>query len=233
MPSEFDQFPDTLQLLSYGNRLFTEILHSIPAPDYEEPAAKELVRFEYRESLPIIGWYSLTGPKPAPIETFTQLVKLVKKPPRTNIGYSARFEAADKLFSAQAESITRTYQQRLLQFGQQQQAILQAKANRVLEQAALIEIALGQQRSLFESENYPTGFNQEAVKGLARHGGVWKWLLVAATNSGKLPLPSPEAADLYYEQIRNEKPEKLKTLFQEFSQEAVTLVQSWKRATGQ
>lgn len=227
----FDQFPDTLQLLSYGNRLLTEILHSVPAPDYEEPDVKEWVRFECRKSFPIIGWYNLVSPKPAPIETFAQLVKLVKKPWKTDIAYSARFEVADKLFSAQAESLTRNYQQRLLQFGQQQKAILQAKANRMVEQAALIEIALGQQRSLFESENYPTGFNQEAVKGLARHGGIWKWLLVAATNGGKLPLPYPAANDPFYEQVKNEKSEKLKARFQKISEDGGKLVQLWKRVT--
>ena len=203
----------------------------MPAPDYEEPDVKELVRFEYRKSLPIIGWYNLVSPKPAPIETFAQLVKLVKKPSNTDIAYSARFEAADKLFSAQAESLSRTYQQRLLQFGQQQKAILQAKANRIVEQAALIEMAVGQKRSLFESVNFQAGFNQESVKGLARHGGVWKWLLVAATNRGKLPLPHPAASDPFYEQVKNEKPEKLKARFQQISEDGGKIVQSWKRVT--
>ncbi|MCL4868343.1 MAG: DEAD/DEAH box helicase family protein [Anaerolineae bacterium] len=227
----FDQFPDTLQLLSYGNRLLTEILHSVPAPDYEEPDVKELVRFEHKELLPVIGWYSLAGSSPVPIETFAQLEKLIKKPPQADSVYAARFEAADKLFSAEAALMTRTYQQRLLQFGQQRQAVLQAKASRIVEQAALIEIALGQQRSLFESESYPTGFNQEAVKGLARHGGVWKWLLVAATNKGKLPLPYPDANDLFYEQLKGEKPEKLKTRFKQITEDAGEVVQSWKEVT--
>jgi hypothetical protein len=100
-----------------------------------------------------------------------------------------------------------------------------------LEQAALIEIALGQQRSLFESENYPTGFNQEAVKGLARHGGIWRWLLVIATNKGTFPMPQPEATDPYYEQIRNEKSERLKDTLVQIAEEAGALVQSWKRMT--
>jgi hypothetical protein len=93
----------------------------------------------------------------------------------------------------------------------------------------LIEIALGTQRSLFDSENYPTGFNQEAVRNLKRHRGVWSWLLVAATDKGKLPLPYPDANDPFYEQIKNEKPEKLKARFQHLAGEADELVQAWKR----
>lgn len=228
---QFDQFPDTLQLLSYGNLLLTEILNSVPVPDYEEDDVKDMARFEYTGSLSVIGWYSLIGLKPKPIETFAQLEELVEQPPKQNPMYATQLEAADRLFSTQAESIAHTYRQRLLQFGQQQQAILQAKAGRMVEQAALIEIALGQQRSLFESENYPTGFNQEAIKGLARHGGVWKWLLVAATNRGKFPLPHLDTTDPFYEHVKNEKPERLKIRFQQLAEDGGRLVQSWKRAT--
>lgn len=226
----FDQFPDTLQLLSYGNRLFTEILHSIPASDYEEPGVKDMARFEHKELLPIIGWYSLAGSSPVPIETFAQLEKLVKKPPKADIAYAARFETADKLFSTQAETIARAYQQRLLQFGHQQQAVLQAKARRLLEKGALVEIALGQRRSLFEPESYPIGFSETAVIGLKRHKSPWSWLLVAATYGGK-PLPQPEESDPFYDQIKNEKPERLKAMFQHFAEDARELVQAWKQVT--
>ncbi|MCA9886332.1 MAG: hypothetical protein KC708_25340, partial [Anaerolineae bacterium] len=114
-------------------------------------------------------------------------------------------------------------------FRRQQRAALQAKASRIVEQAALIEIALGQQRSLFESENYPTGFNRDAVRNLTRHGNVWKWLLIVATEKNNLPLPYPDANDPFFEQIKYEKPEKLKTRFQHLAEAAEELVQAWKR----
>ncbi len=92
----------------------------------------------------------------------------------------------------------------------------------------MIEIALGQQRSLFEFAHYPSGFNQEAIEGLARHGHVWKWLLVIATDKGKEILPQPTATDPFYEQIRNEKSEWLKALFLQKADEAEPLVRAWK-----
>jgi hypothetical protein len=138
-------------------------------------------------------------------------------------------ERGQQLFTREVEAITRRVEQRIGRHVQQQQAVLQARAQMMLEQAALIEIALGQQRSLFESESYPTSFSREAVKSLKRHKGVWPWLLIIATNKGTAPLPLPEATSPYYEQIRSDKPEVLKARFAQIVNEAEPLVQAWKR----
>lgn len=227
-PEQFDQFPDSLQFLSYGNPLLTDILQSVPVPDHDELEKGHIVRFTTEEAIPIAGWYLLAGFQTQPIETFAQLRKNMSQS-KPDTALMEERAAAQKLFAAQVTSITQAYELRLSQFGHQQRAALQAKASRIMEQAALIEITLGQQRSLFESENYPTGFNQEAVRNLNRHHGVWSWLLVVATDKGKFPLPHPDASDPFYEQIKNEKPEKLKTRFQQLAGEADELVQAWKR----
>ena len=228
---QFDQFPDTLQLLSYGNPLLAEILHSVPAPDAEGTDTRGVVRFATKEPLPITGWYLLAGPRPKPIESFAQLRNGVHQS-KSGVAQAQQLAAAERSFFEQAASITQAHEQRLMQFGQQQKAVWQAKASRMLVLAALIEIALGQQRSLFESESYPTGFNQEAVKSLARHGGVWRWLLVVATDKGKLPLPDPDVNDPFYDQIKNESPERLKARFQQIAEDARGVVQSWKHVAG-
>jgi hypothetical protein len=96
----------------------------------------------------------------------------------------------------------------------------------LLEQTALLEIALGQQLSLFDTEGYPTRFDQEAIKGLARHGPVWQWLLVIA---GQNELPTPAATDPYHEKIKGEKPERLKARFNQLAVEASRIVKAWQR----
>jgi hypothetical protein len=126
--------------------------------------------------------------------------------------------------------VTTEYQQRLAQLANQQQSVLQAKARRLLEKAALVEIALGRQRSLFEAENYPTSFSETAVIGLRRHKSPWSWLLVAAAY-GDAPLPKPQRSDPFFEQICNDKPEKLKALFAQLTDEARPIAQAWKGIT--
>ncbi len=224
---QFDKFPDTLHFMSYGTPLLAEILDAIPAP---EAYPAHVARFTTNHTWSVHAWYDLRSKQPQQINTFTALKRLL--PAQNVIVEDGQAELAEQKFTNEVEALFETYRRRLSQYVQQQQAILQAKAGRLLEQAALLEIALGQQRSLFESENYPTGFNQEAVKRLARHGGVWQWLLVIATKQGESPVPQPESTDPYYEQIRHENTERLKGLLSQIADEAGALVQSWKRVSG-
>jgi hypothetical protein len=223
---QFDNFPDTLHFMSYGSPLLAEIVEAIPAP---QAYPIHMARFTTGDNWPVQAWYDLRGTQPKPIDSFNALKQALAA--QNVIVNDVQNGLAQQHFTQETEALARTYRQRLAQHGQQQQAVLQARARRLLEQAALIEIALGQQRSLFDSENYPTGFNQEATRRLARHGAVWKWLLVAATNGGKLPLPHPDASDPFYEQIRNEKPERLKARLQQIAVDAEAVVQSWKRVS--
>lgn len=224
---QFDKFPDTLHFMSYGSPLLAEVLDAVPAP---QAYPTHVARFTADNTWPVHAWYDLHDAQPRLIESFTTLKQALAA--RNVVVRDGQNGLAQRQFTQEAGALGRTHQQRLAQHVQQQQAVWQARAQRLLEQAALIEIALGQQRSLFESENYPTGFNQEAIKGLARHGGVWQWLLVIATNKGKSAAPQPEATDPYFEQVRNEKADKLKALLSQIADEAGALVQAWKRAPG-
>jgi superfamily II DNA or RNA helicase len=222
--AQFDTFPDSLQLLSYGNPLLSEILASIPMPD-AYPA--HLARFAADEVWPLRAWYDLSSAQVRPITSFAALKKAIQAAD-TSVS-DLHHAQAQQRFAQDVEATTSAYRQRLTQHVRQQLAVLQARARRLLEQAALIEITLGRRRSLFESENYPTGFSQEAVAGLARRGNLWKWLLIVATNKSQLPLPEPEAADAFYEQVRNEKTDKLKEMLAQIAGEAEPLVKTWRR----
>ena len=220
--AQFDQYPDTLHFLSYGSPILAEILNRIPIP---ESYPEQLARFTAEEPLPIHAWYDLRGDQPQPVGFFTDLRRLVRE---TAVVVPAdRAAAAQKLFAQKVQVITTEYQQRLAQLANQQQGVLQAKARRLLEKAALVEIALGQQRSLFEAENYPTSFSETAVIGLKRHKSPWSWLLVVAAY-GDTPLPKPQRSDPFFEQIRNDSPEKLKALFMQLTDEARPIAQAWK-----
>lgn len=222
---QFDQYPDSLHFLSYGSPLLEQILAEIPAPE-EYPA--HLARFaaDADGRWPVRAWYDLRGGQAQAVTTFAALRSAVGT--ADVVILDGQREQAEQQFTRKVEGLVEGYQRRVERHMEQRRAVLRVRARRLLEKAALVEIALGQQRSLFEPESYPTGFTQEAIKGLARHGALWQWLLVIATDSNTYPLPHPSSTDSFYEEIRGEQTERLKQLFGQLEGEAQPVVRAWK-----
>jgi superfamily II DNA or RNA helicase len=217
----FDTYPDTLQLLSYGNPLLAEILESVPAL---EAYPAHLARFATSDTLPVRGWYDVRGPALTPIRTMAQLRKAMAELPVQTSLADSRAEDAQQAFAQQVQAITRAYRERLQQYSNQYDATLRARARRLLEKAALVEIAIGQQRTLFDDESYPTSFSEAAVAGLKRHKSPWSWMLVI----GGKPLPRPRHTDPFYDPIRKTNREKLRALFDQLTEQARKVLKAWK-----
>jgi superfamily II DNA or RNA helicase len=216
----FDEYPDTLQLLSYGNPLLDEILDVVPTP---EAYPAHIARFAEAEAFPLRGWYDLEWAEPAQIHTLAQLRGTIAASPAQASPVRDRAEAARQAFAGQVQAITRAYEERLQRHTDQYEATLRAKARRLLEKAALVEIALGQQRTLFDEESYPTSFSKAAVAGLKRHKSPWTWMLVI----GGKPLPQPSHTDPFFDQIRSGDREKLKLMFEEMTEDAREVLSAW------
>ncbi len=218
----FDQYPDTLQFLSYGNPLFTELLASIPEPE-DYPTG--LAHFTHTDTLPVRAWYNLNGTKPTPVKTLTNLRRVLGAGTGSGTQSQAdKVEAARQQFEQQVQTIIQRYQARVAEHAAQYRATLQARARRLLLKGALVEIALGQQRTLFTQEVYPLNFDESAVAGLKRHKSPWSWLLVI----NGTPLPQPSSTDSFFDRIRNDKPEKLKEHFRDLAEEAREIVKEWR-----
>lgn len=220
---QYDNYPDSLHFLSYGSPLLAQILAEIPAP---EAYPAHLARFSADELWPARAWYDLRGGQTQPVTTVAALRRAVQA--SDGVSSDGQQKQAEQQFTREVEAMAESYRQRLNQHVQQQRAVLRAKAQQLLEKAALIEIALGQKRSLYEMQNYPTSFTQEAVKGLSRHGNSWKWLLVVATDYGKYPLPQPASTASFYEEISEQPVEALKQMFAQLTTEAQPVVRAWQ-----
>lgn len=220
-PDLFEQFPNSLHFLSYGSPLLADLLAASPAP---ENYPDHLARCAAAEPWPVYGWYALTGTTPQPIETVAMLKQVLQAAQPGKVGA----DSACHPFQEAAAHQVSAYTQRQRHLAQQKRAVLQARARRLLEQGAMIEISLGRQQSLFETEHYPGSFNETAVKGLKRHKSPWSWLLLAAVDGGK-SLPVPRETDSFYEQIRQEKPEQLRERFRQLTEQAKPLVESWRK----
>lgn len=80
-----------------------------------------------------------------------------------------------------------------------QTSTLRARPRPLLTKAALVEIALGQEQELFNEVPYPSSFDENAIKGLRRHGPPWTWMLKIGFEQGMRPANS----DFYWTEVKN------------------------------
>lgn len=214
-PECFDEHPDTIQFLSYGNSILDDLLAMNSSPDLEQ--ASQLVRFETKTDLDLCGWYiNKNGDKPKAIQTIDELIAQVDLP--TNVEASdneviheaeIQFQnAVNEVFKHQKDVIKRR------QYG----GFLaeKAKVQRLVVKAALVELALGQQSELLEKETYPSAFNEQAIRGLQRHGYPWGALLKLAYDQGL----SPHEDDPFFQQIKATSRDSLKGRLFQLTEEA-------------
>jgi hypothetical protein len=102
-----------------------------------------------------------------------------------------------------------------------QRGALKARAARLLLDAALVELALGQQPEMFGEETYPVAFDKRAVIGLKRHGYPWAPLLTYAYSHIQTPRPT----DPFFVEIQGYPAGRLKRRFGTLKRQARELVQ--------
>jgi hypothetical protein len=205
----FDKHPDTVRFLSYGSPLLAELLARVPAPQNE--SGGPLVRCRTTGDVELRAWYvSAKGQaQPQSVETLADLRDWLAHHPASEPTSETFRDEARVLFESIVEQVNRQ-QAELVQHRQLARYLAErAKAQRLLIQAALVEIALGQQADMFENDTWPAAFNEQAVLGLQRHGFPWGPLLKLAYEDGL----SPTEQDMYYQQIAGYKRESLKEEF--------------------
>lgn len=212
----FDEHPDTLQFLSYGNPLFDALLNTVPAPEAE---ASSVARFADPDGLPVTGWYDLSASAPEPIATLADLRRAMNGTPVDQ----AR-TAAEQHFRAQVQAIRQTHATRSAEFIERQKRTLQAKAQRLLIKASLVEIALGQQPELFSKESFPSTFDEQAIVGLRRHRSPWTWMQMIGFQQGLRPSQN----DPYWNEISSLSVDRLKERLQALTSEATNVYHAWK-----
>ena len=215
----FDRHPSTLHFLSYGNPLLDELLASVPAPDDLGPV---LARFDRSDPLPLCGWYDLSTVRPTPV---AGLAALNARLSQAVSSADASLDEAGNRFAIEASNEVREYHERASRLSNEELSMVRARARRLLEQAALVEIALGQQQGLFDHVGYPTDFSQAAVANLQRHRSPWSWVLVACGR----PLPEPLPTDPYWGEIRDANRSRLQATFAELTAAARAIAEQWRR----
>ena len=168
------------------------------------------------------GWYDLSTVRPTPV---TGLAALNARLSQAVSSADASLDEAGNRFAIEASNEVREYHERASRLSNEELSMVRARARRLLEQAALVEIALGQQQGLFNHVGYPTDFSQAAVANLQRHRSPWSWVLVACGR----PLPEPLPTDPYWGEIRDANRSRLEATFAELTAAARVIAEQWRR----
>jgi len=218
----FDAHPDTLQLLTFGNPLLQSILAAVPALEADEWARGCILRLEVEKPLPRVAYYALSNDsRPRRLDRLTD-VREVLDPPQGNGEWTEQaLDLARRDLQRRVETEWKAIEHAQVQLERAQHSALEAQAARLLLDAALVELALGQQPGLFEREAYPAAFSEAAVVGLKRHGYPWAPLLRIARSRIQVPRPT----DPFFAQIQGEPARRLRQRFEALQQRAARLLE--------
>ncbi|MCR4406442.1 MAG: helicase-related protein [Anaerolineae bacterium] len=217
-PATFDAYPDTLQLLTFGNPLLAGLLEQIPAVELGQDGS--LLRLSVEAPWPRVAYYALDAGQPRRLDRLADVRAVLAASPVDQWSEEA-VEAARRDLQRCVEAEWESMRQAQARLEQAQRSALASRAARLLLDAALVELALGQQPDLFTQEAYPGAFNQTAVVGLKRHGYPWTALLKIAGSH----LQSPHPIDPFFVEIQNEPADRLQRRFETLRQRAERLLQ--------
>lgn len=221
-PTVFDEHPNTLQLLTFGNPLLTCLLARLPSLTTGE--AGPLLRVSVETPLPRVAYYALDNSgQPQRLDRLADVRVALRATTLDRQWPEAAMAAALEDLQSAVASEWQAMEVVGSQLDQAQRSAQVARAARLLLDAALVELALGQQPGLFDQEAYPVAFDEAAVIGLKRHKYPWAPLLKLAHSQIEAPRPT----DPFFVKIQSEPVERLKRRFDTLKQRAVRVLQGF------
>lgn len=211
----YDQHPDTLQFMTYGNPLFDRLLASA-ITDYQLPhgAPGKIIRLSSDRPYPMVDYYCSREGEMKRIESLQELLEL--------IATSYCEDLDDSLVSAALDDFTRRISCEVGQIknkAKEENASIRltlAEEGRIiLKQAALVEIARAQHSTLFDVPQ-DFSFDIDAVYRLSRRGYPFAGLLKLAGTDGIEISPT----DSYYMSIQDKNEDALGREFASASSQA-------------
>jgi len=226
-PGAFDEHPSTLQLLTFGNPLLADLLERLPAPSWARVGP--LLRLSVEAPLARVGYYALDdGGRPRRLDRLADVRAALQGATLAGGWPEAAIAAAQEDLQAAVAAEWQAIEQASSQLERAQYSALVARAARLLLDAALVELALGQRPRLFDQESYPVAFDEAAVIGLRRHKYPWAPLL--RLTQGQIITPRP--TDPFFVRIQTEPVERLKQRLETLRQRAVRLLEELTSANG-
>ncbi len=222
-PVVFDTHPDTVEFLTFGHPLLEDLLGSVVGTvSGEATVIGPLLRLEVRSPLRRVGYYVRgESGEPRPVLRPGELWEIRKTVASVGEWTEEAIEAARRDFRERVEAEWNGLQQEHRRLERARESARAARAARLLVQAALVELALGQQPDLWGQEAYPTTFDIRAVQGLKRHGYPWTALLRVAGSE----IAPPGPTDPFFLEIQGESRDRLLERFEWLTRRATYLLE--------
>jgi len=223
----FDAHPNTLRLLTYGSDLLTALLEAVPEP--ASGSEGRVLRCSAEGLLSFCAYYTLDAKgRPQRIERLADLELVYAREPDAHWSEeTVKTACAD--FRRELTTLLQRQAQAVAARQRAERLALEEQARQTLLQAALVELAMGQQPGLLEKEALPVAFTEEAVTGLKRHGYPFAPLLRLVSVDDLRPTPT----DPFYTAVQGQSRESLRGRFQALRDKAARLVDLLAGAPGQ
>jgi hypothetical protein len=215
----FDTHPSTLRLLTFGSPLLESLLSRVEElPESRDPNAR-ILRLKVETPLPRVAYYAVNSAgRPQQLDQLADL-RAVLKP--SDVPWTEKaLAAAQRDLETHVETEWAAIKSAQERLSAAQRGALKARVARLLLDAALVELALGQQPDMFGDETYPVAFEKRAVIGLKRHGYPWAPLVQYA----HAHLQDPRPTDPLFVEIQGEAVQKLQKRFKGLAQRANRLM---------
>lgn len=224
-PAVFDEHPDTVRLMSYGDRLLDELLaHVEPLEPSTQPIG--VLRCASDGAFPLRAYYLSKQNRVASIDRLADLEQVLGTD--DEIVWTAEASAeAERVFGEQVEAVQARESEVSRKRREAERLALVERGRQILLQAALVEIARGQRPNLFD-QALPWEFSEQAISGLKRHKHPFAPLLRLVDITGLSPSP----ADSFYLGIQNESDEMLRRRFEQLRLQASDLVKQLVTGAG-
>ena len=197
-PDVFDRYPNSVELLTYGNPRLDELLAAPGDPrGSDDPQG--------------VGFYSSTDPAPVslfiapvakqarPLSALDPLLMAAEEPPK--FWTEDQDQAASSLFDDARASCRERMERVEKNRRQGERLALVEAARQVLVRTALTELAKAERPELFD-DPYPHTFGSEVVLALRRHGVPFKALLKITAGGALEARPT----DPFFAQVQGKPP---------------------------
>ena len=202
-PNIFDQYPNSLRLLCFGDDLLNDLLSEIESPT-TSPHRGNIVRFSVDEPVKLISYYTVKNGEVKQIKRLTDLQAVLNDFP-SSAWTRTEGLAMEQDFSRAIQAIRRRMAEAAKSRQEAERLALEEEARQLLLKTAYTELALSQQRELFDQIEV-VDFSPEAITRLKRHGYPFSGLLKLVSVDALLPSPT----DPYFQKVQGQSAESLR-----------------------
>ncbi|NPV68434.1 MAG: DEAD/DEAH box helicase family protein [Anaerolineae bacterium] len=223
-PELFDRFPNSLQLLSYGNQTLDALLDQDSLP--ERDVYLGIARFSSDNIVPLKAYYGLNQDgQPVLLRTLQDLLGALKNTHEAGTWTQEARQRAEEDFEKYVQDARKKYTSVTDLRLSATAAALVEQAVRIVFQATLLDLLLDGNFSTAEDAWHAITTGNQLTQNLVRHGYPFTALLeLASRQKHRASVPRLEL-DVF----SNAGPDQLKRMFRDVRQEGETLLKRWKK----